>query len=51
MATDPELEAAWTDARLALLERLKTSARSDAAGDINELAEAYAWLTSPQQPD
>jgi hypothetical protein len=45
-----ELDDKWFDARLAILERIEKDTKENAdAKQINELAEAYACLTSTQQ--
>ena len=54
MATEEELQQAWINTRLAVLQAIdaavggeKTSA--DGASQALDLAEAYAWLTRPDQ--
>jgi hypothetical protein len=51
MATnDEQIEATWMDTRLAVLEAIKRTAEEGLYGATNPLAEAYAWLTSSDQP-
>jgi hypothetical protein len=49
-ASNNQIEDQWMDARHALLERIvrDTQGGTDAS-QLNELAEAYAWLTSVNQ--
>ena len=44
------LEAAIADARLALLEAISRTAREGSSNVVLRLAEAYAWVSAPDQP-
>ncbi|MDQ6724575.1 MAG: hypothetical protein M3066_00110 [Actinomycetota bacterium] len=55
MATEEELQQAWINTRLAVLEAIDArvsggEANADSAQQALDLAEAYAWLTQPAQP-
>ncbi len=54
MATEEELQQAWINTRLAVLQAIDTQVggpvNADAASQALDLAEAYAWLTRPDQP-
>jgi predicted ArsR family transcriptional regulator len=55
MATEEELQQAWINTRLAVLQAIDTQVgadkvSADAASQALDLAEAYAWLTRPDQP-
>lgn len=50
MATADELSDAYDSARLALLKRITRSLEEQTTGSTaRDLAEAYAWITSPSQ--
>ncbi len=54
MATEEELQQAWINTRLAVLQAIETqvggeSVSADGASQALDLAEAYAWLTRPDQ--
>ena len=55
MATEEELQQAWISTRLAVLQAIDGQVSSgkitvDSASQALDLAEAYAWLTRPDQP-
>jgi hypothetical protein len=55
MATEEELQQAWISTRLAVLQAIDAQVNSgkvtvDNASQALDLAEAYAWLTRPDQP-
>jgi hypothetical protein len=55
MATEEELQQAWINTRLAVLQAIDGQVTSgkvtvDNASQALDLAEAYAWLTRPDQP-
>ncbi len=55
MATEEELQQAWINTRLAVLQAIDVQVgadkvTSDGASQALDLAEAYAWLTRPDQP-
>jgi hypothetical protein len=55
MATEEELQQAWINTRLAVLQAIDAQVNSgkvtvDNASQALDLAEAYAWLTRPDQP-
>ena len=55
MATEEELQQAWINTRLAVLQAIDGQVSSGKVTDDNasqalDLAEAYAWLTRPDQP-
>lgn len=55
MATEEELQQAWINTRLAVLQAIDAQVGSgkvttDNASQALDLAEAYAWLTRPDQP-
>lgn len=56
MATEEELQQAWINTRLAVLQAIEGQVASggkvttDNASQALDLAEAYAWLTRPDQP-
>lgn len=55
MATEEELQQAWINTRLGVLQAIDAQVRSgkvttDNASQALDLAEAYAWLTRPDQP-
>lgn len=55
MATEEELQQAWINTRLAVLQAIDGQVNSgnvtvDNASQALDLAEAYAWLTRPDQP-
>jgi glycyl-tRNA synthetase alpha subunit len=55
MATEEELQQAWINTRLAVLQAIDAQvgngkASPDNASQALDLAEAYAWLTRPDQP-
>jgi hypothetical protein len=54
MATEEELQQAWINTRLAVLQAIDAQVSSgkvttDNASQVLDLAEAYAWLTRPDQ--
>lgn len=52
MATEEELQQAWINTRLAVLQAIDEqvgSGKADGASQALDLAEAYAWLTRPDQ--
>jgi hypothetical protein len=54
MATEEELQQAWINTRLAVLQAIESqvggeNVSSDGASQALDLAEAYAWLTRPDQ--
>ena len=54
MATEEELQQAWINTRLAVLQAIDGQVSSgkvtvDNASQALDLAEAYAWLTRPDQ--
>jgi len=54
MATEEELQQAWINTRLAVLQAIDTQVSSgkisaDGAQQALDLSEAYAWLTQPAQ--
>jgi hypothetical protein len=54
MATEEELQQAWVDTRLAVLQAIDAQVMgdkvtADSASQALDLAEAYAWLTRPDQ--
>jgi len=54
MATEEELQQAWINTRLAVLQAIEAQidsekANADGASQALDLAEAYAWLTRPDQ--
>ena len=54
MATEEELQQAWINTRLAVLQAIDgqvvSDRTTDTASQVLDLAEAYAWLTRPDQP-
>jgi len=55
MATEEELQQAWINTRLAVLQAIDVqvgagNVSTDGASQALDLAEAYAWLTRPDQP-
>jgi hypothetical protein len=55
MATEEELQQSWINTRLAVLQAIDGHVSSgkvsvDNASQALDLAEAYAWLTRPDQP-
>ncbi|MDP1805054.1 MAG: hypothetical protein Q8K72_07805 [Acidimicrobiales bacterium] len=55
MATEEELQQAWINTRLAVLQAIDGQVNTpkvsvDNASQALDLAEAYAWLTRPDQP-
>ena len=54
MATEEELQQAWINTRLAVLQAIESQVGDKVSGDgasqALDLAEAYAWLTRPDQP-
>ena len=54
MATEEELQQAWIDTRLAVLQAIEAqvataAVTADSAQQALDLSEAYAWLTQPAQ--
>ena len=54
MATEEELQQAWINTRLAVLQAVDLQVgtgkvTADSAAQVLDLAEAYAWLTRPDQ--
>jgi hypothetical protein len=54
MATEEELQQTWVDTRMAVLQAIDAQVRGekvtgDNASQALDLAEAYAWLTRPDQ--
>jgi hypothetical protein len=54
MATEEELQQAWINTRLAVLQAIEAQVGSDKVTTDNasqalDLAESYAWLTRPDQ--
>ncbi len=54
MATEEELQQAWIDTRMAVLQAIDAQMNNgkldgDSASLALDLAEAYAWLTRPDQ--
>lgn len=54
MATEEELQQAWINTRLAVLQAIDVQvgtdkATADTTSQALDLAEAYAWLTRPDQ--
>jgi hypothetical protein len=54
MATEEELQQSWINTRLAVLQAIEVQVGSgkltpDGASQALDLAEAYAWLTRPDQ--
>jgi hypothetical protein len=54
MATEEELQQAWINTRLAVLQAIDGQVSADKVSTDNasqalDLAEAYAWLTRPDQ--
>ena len=54
MATEEELQQAWINTRLAVLKAIDVQVgtgkvSADVASQALDLAEAYAWLTRPDQ--
>ena len=54
MATEEELQQAWINTRLAVLQAIDVQVgtgkvSADVASQALDLAEAYAWLTRPDQ--
>ncbi len=54
MATEEELQQAWINTRLAVLQAIDVQVgagkgTTDNASQALDLAEAYAWLTRPDQ--
>ena len=54
MATEEELQQAWINTRLAVLQAIDVQGgtgkvSADVASQALDLAEAYAWLTRPDQ--
>ena len=55
MATEEELQQAWINTRLAVLQSIDAQVgtagkvTNDSASQALDLAEAYAWLTRPDQ--
>ncbi len=54
MATEEELQQAWVDTRMAVLQAIDAQMNNgkldgDNASLALDLAEAYAWLTRPDQ--
>lgn len=55
MATEEELQQAWINTRLAVLQAIDTQVSggqhsAESAQQALDLAETYAWLTQPAQP-
>jgi hypothetical protein len=55
MATEEELQQAWINTRLGVLQAIDGQVKNgkvtvDNASQALDLAEAYAWLTRPDQP-
>jgi len=55
MATEEELQQAWINTRLAVLQAIEVevgtgTVSADNASLTLDLSEAYAWLTRPDQP-
>jgi len=55
MATEEELQQAWINTRLAVLQAIDVQVGAgkvtpDNASQALDLAEAYGWLTRPDQP-
>jgi glycyl-tRNA synthetase alpha subunit len=55
MATEEELQQSWINTRLAVLQAIEVqvgagSVTAESAAQALDLAEAYAWLTRPDQP-
>ena len=55
MASEEELQQAWINTRLAMLQAIDVQVgtgkmTADNASQALDLAEAYAWLTRPDQP-
>jgi len=55
MAIEEELQQAWINTRLAVLQAIDVQVgtakvTTDNASQTLDLAEAYAWLTRPDQP-
>lgn len=55
MATEEELQQAWINTRLSVLQAIDVNVgtgkvTADGASQALDLAEAYAWLTRPDQP-
>ena len=54
MATEEELQQGWINVRLAVLQAIEVQVATgkvtpDTASQILDMAEAYAWLTRPDQ--
>jgi len=55
MATEEDLQQAWIETRLAVLRAIDaqvpgdSEVNPDAAQQVLDLSEAYAWLTQPAQ--
>lgn len=54
MATEEELQQGWINTRLAVLQAIEVQVSTgkvtpDTASQILDMAEAYAWLTRPDQ--
>ena len=54
MATEEELQQAWINTRMSVLQAIETQVgngklTADGASQALDLAEAYAWLTRPDQ--
>ncbi|HEX3622236.1 MAG TPA: hypothetical protein VHT97_07975 [Acidimicrobiales bacterium] len=54
MATEEELQQAWINTRLAMLQAIEVQVGAgkltpDTASQALDLAEAYSWLTRPDQ--
>lgn len=49
---DEELQDAWDEAKLTILRAITKMASTEAPAseEVNNLAEAYAWLQSTNQP-
>lgn len=56
MTTEADLQQAWIDTRMRVLKAIDSElngggkANPGKSGSLLELAEAYAWLTRPDQP-
>ena len=55
MASEEELQQAWINTRLSVLQAIDVHVgpdklSADGASQALDLAEAYAWLTRPDQP-
>ena len=55
MATEEELQQSWINTRLAVLQAIEVQVgtgklTAETSSQALDLAEAYAWLTRPDQP-